>query len=84
MNGRFFDGRRLVAEMWDGITNYASVKMKESAEEQEARLEAFAREVAAKAVATQDVGISSNASGGSTVNLVDVSVDGENGVTAME
>ncbi|KAL6748789.1 hypothetical protein V8C86DRAFT_1109068 [Haematococcus lacustris] len=27
MNGRFFDGRRLVAEMWDGITNYASVKV---------------------------------------------------------
>ncbi|KXZ50931.1 hypothetical protein GPECTOR_14g177 [Gonium pectorale] len=47
MNGRYFGGRRLEAFMWDGFTNY-NVKSKETAEEEQARLEAFARELEAK------------------------------------
>ncbi|GLC33273.1 hypothetical protein PLESTB_000352100 [Pleodorina starrii] len=47
MNGRYFAGRRLEAFMWDGFTNY-NVKPKETAEEEQARLEAFARELEAK------------------------------------
>lgn len=47
MNGRYFGGRKLEALMWDGFTNY-NVKPKESAEEEAARLEAFARELEAK------------------------------------
>ncbi len=37
-------GRQLEAHMYDGVTNYA-IKVKESWEEQEARLEAFAQEL---------------------------------------
>jgi len=44
MNGRFFAGRQIVAHMYDGVTNY-NVKLKESEEEQAARLEAFTREI---------------------------------------
>lgn len=33
--------------MWDGTTNY-NIKVKESAEEQEARLEAYAKELESK------------------------------------
>ncbi|KAG2450736.1 hypothetical protein HYH02_004574 [Chlamydomonas schloesseri] len=47
MNGRYFGGRKLEAFMWDGFTNY-NVKPKESAEEEQARLEAFAAELEAK------------------------------------
>ncbi|PNW70131.1 hypothetical protein CHLRE_17g707050v5 [Chlamydomonas reinhardtii] len=46
MNGRYFGGRKLEAFMWDGFTNY-NVKPKESAEEEQARLEAFAAELEA-------------------------------------
>jgi HIV Tat-specific factor 1 len=45
MNGRFFGGRQLTAEMWDGLTNYNVKKPKETAEEQAARLERFAAEI---------------------------------------
>ncbi|GFR48565.1 hypothetical protein Agub_g10467 [Astrephomene gubernaculifera] len=47
MHGRYFGGRRLEAFMWDGFTNY-NVKPKETAEEEQARLEAFARELEAQ------------------------------------
>lgn len=46
MNGRFFGGRQLVAATWDGYTNY-NVKVQESEEEQQARLEKFAAELEA-------------------------------------
>lgn len=38
MNGRYFAQRQLVAEWYDGITNY---KVKESKEEEQKRLDAF-------------------------------------------
>lgn len=44
MEGRFFGGRQVSAHMWDGISNYHS-KKKETAEEQQARLEQFAQEI---------------------------------------
>lgn len=46
---RWFGGRQLVAHMYDGYTNYAVKAVKESAEEQATRLEAFSRELEAKA-----------------------------------
>jgi len=45
MNGRFFGGRQLSAQLWDGITNYNVKKPQESAEEEAARLERFAAEI---------------------------------------
>ena len=45
MNGRFFGGRQLTAELWDGITNYNVRKAQESEEEQAARLARFAAEL---------------------------------------
>ncbi|MEW5300089.1 MAG: hypothetical protein WDW36_003045 [Sanguina aurantia] len=56
MNGRWFGGRQLVAHMYDGYTNYAVKAVKESAEEQASRLEAFSRELEAKA-ASATVGV---------------------------
>ena len=49
MKGRFFGGRQLDAFMWDGVTNYQVKKQKrgETAEEEAARLEAFAAEIEA-------------------------------------
>ena len=35
MNGRWFAGRKLIAERWDGVTKYGS---EETEEEKEARL----------------------------------------------
>ncbi|KAL4426855.1 hypothetical protein ABPG77_006641 [Micractinium sp. CCAP 211/92] len=46
MNGRFFGGRQIEAAKWDGWTNY-NVKVKETEEEQQARLERFAAELEA-------------------------------------
>jgi hypothetical protein len=40
MNGRFFDGRQLVAEYWDRVTDYT---MKETREDQDRRLEEFGK-----------------------------------------
>lgn len=40
MNGRFFDGRRLSAENWDGRTKY---KVKETEEEEQRRIEEWNR-----------------------------------------
>lgn len=40
MNGRFFGGKRIVAEYYDGYTNYY---VKESEEQQKARAEAWAK-----------------------------------------
>ena len=45
MNGRFFGGRQLTAELWDGTTNYNVRKPQESEEEQAARLARFAAEI---------------------------------------
>ena len=45
MDGRFFGGRQLSAELWDGITNYNVKKAQESEEEQAARLGRFAAEI---------------------------------------
>lgn len=45
MNGRWFGGQQILAHMWDGVVNYAAVKAQRSAEEEAARLEAFAREI---------------------------------------
>ena len=47
MAGRFFGGRRLEAEPWDGIATWHAAKPAETPEEQAARLEAFARELEA-------------------------------------
>lgn len=47
MAGRFFGGRRLEAELWDGIATWHAAKPAETPEEQAARLEAFARELEA-------------------------------------
>lgn len=44
MRGRWFDGRRISAEKWDGITDFF-VKFKESEEEQQLRLEQYAAEI---------------------------------------
>ena len=44
MQGRYFGGRQVSAHMWDGITNY-HIKKKETAEEQQARLEQFAQQI---------------------------------------
>ncbi|KAL4431027.1 hypothetical protein ABPG75_006283 [Micractinium tetrahymenae] len=46
MNGRFFGGQQIVAAKWDGWTNY-NVKVTETEEEQQARLERFAAELEA-------------------------------------
>ena len=45
MSGRFFGGRRLEAALWDGVAVFYAPKPAETAEEQAARLEAFAREL---------------------------------------
>lgn len=45
MNGRFFGGRQLTAERWDGIANYNVRKAQETEEEQAARLARFAAEI---------------------------------------
>ncbi|KAL4859417.1 Splicing factor U2AF-associated protein 2 [Chlorella vulgaris] len=46
MNGRFFGGRQLEAAKWDGWTNF-NIKVLETEEEQQARLERFAKELEA-------------------------------------
>ncbi|KAF6258235.1 hypothetical protein COO60DRAFT_1701416 [Scenedesmus sp. NREL 46B-D3] len=68
MNGRFFGGHQIVAHMWDGFTSYhIKVKEQETAEEEAARLEAFARELeqqqhaAAAAAATADAAVAQDA-----------------------
>ena len=50
MHGRFFGGRQLQAAMWDGFSNF-HVRVTESEEEQAARLERFAAELEAGALA---------------------------------
>lgn len=45
MNGRWFGGLQIAAHRWDGVTNYALVKAKDSVEQEEARLDAFAKEL---------------------------------------
>eukprot|EP00884_Botryococcus_braunii_P010462 jgi/Botrbrau1/19417/Bobra.0338s0044.1 len=45
MNGRFFGGRQVLAHMWDGFTNY-NIKVKETEEEERARLDRYAKEIA--------------------------------------
>uniref|UniRef100_A0A7S0RM91 RRM domain-containing protein n=1 Tax=Chlamydomonas leiostraca TaxID=1034604 RepID=A0A7S0RM91_9CHLO len=64
MSGRFFAGRQIAAEMWDGVTNYAAVKVKESEAEQEARLEAYARELESRAAAKAAAEAAAAAAGG--------------------
>lgn len=44
MHGRWFDGRHISAEKWDGVTDF-SVKAQETEEEQQARLERYAAEL---------------------------------------
>ena len=45
---RWFSGRQILAQMYDGLSNYAVKVAAESWEEQEARLEAYARELEEK------------------------------------
>ena len=52
MSGRFFGGRKLAAHMWDGHTNY-NVKLQESEEQLAARRAAFAAEIEAQELQTQ-------------------------------
>ena len=52
MSGRFFGGRQLAAHMWDGHTNY-NVKLQESEEQLAARRAAFAAEIEAQELQTQ-------------------------------
>ncbi len=49
MEGRWYAGRRLEAGKWDGVTNH-NVLVEETEEEQQARLEAYARELEAEGV----------------------------------
>lgn len=44
MNGRFYDGRKVEAHLWDGKTNFQE-ECRESEEEQQRRLEHFAQEL---------------------------------------
>eukprot|EP00890_Picochlorum_soloecismus_P005566 jgi/Picsp_1/600/NSC_00597-R1_protein len=44
MNGRWFGGRKISAEKWDGITDF-QVKYQETEEEQQARLDMYAAEL---------------------------------------
>ena len=44
MNGRWFGGRQISAEKWDGITDF-QVRYKETEEEQQARLDMYAAEL---------------------------------------
>lgn len=65
MSGRWFGGRQIAAALWDGRTNF-NVKMKETAEEQAARLEAYARELegaASARVAASTGTLSTNSAG---------------------
>ena len=41
MNGRFFDGRKLRVELWDGFSNFVGVKAKETEAAQKERLASF-------------------------------------------
>jgi HIV Tat-specific factor 1 len=41
MNGRFFDGTKLRAELWDGFSNFVGEKKKESERAQRERMESF-------------------------------------------
>eukprot|EP00955_Chlamydomonas_euryale_P019363 206326-Chlamydomonas_euryale.AAC.7 len=55
MAGRWFGGRQLHASMYDGLTNFAAAAAAattETAEEQEARLDAFAAELEGREAAT--------------------------------
>ena len=52
MDGRYFGGRQVKAHMWDGITSYHVKQQKESAEQQQARLEKFAAQIEGKMPAT--------------------------------
>ena len=45
LHKRFFGGRQLSAAMWDGFSTFHFKPVKESAEEQEARLAKFAAEL---------------------------------------
>lgn len=45
MQGRFFGGRQVKAHMWDGITSYHVKQQKETAEQQQARLEKFSAQI---------------------------------------
>ncbi|WIA20083.1 hypothetical protein OEZ85_005943 [Tetradesmus obliquus] len=78
MNGRFFGGHQIVAHMWDGFTSYhIKVKEQETAEEQAARLDAFARELeqqqhaAGAAAATADAAAADAAAADDAVAAVD-------------
>ena len=41
MRGRWFDGRRIDAHLWDGITSYASNDREAEEKEQEERMDRF-------------------------------------------
>ena len=45
LDKRFFGGRQLAAAMWDGFSSYHVKAVKESVEDQEARLAKFAAEL---------------------------------------
>jgi HIV Tat-specific factor 1 len=45
MRGRWFGGRQLEADKWDGVTNHNAKREQETEEEQMARLEAFSKEL---------------------------------------
>lgn len=45
MRGRWFGGRQLEANKWDGVTNHNAKRVQETEEEQMARLEAFSKEI---------------------------------------
>ena len=64
MAGRFFGGRRLAAELWDGVATWHAAKPKETPEEQAARLEAFARALEAGKEGGAEAGAEAGAEGG--------------------
>lgn len=45
MQGRWYNGRQIQAELWDGVTKFGKSRLEETEEEQQKRLEAFAAEL---------------------------------------
>jgi HIV Tat-specific factor 1 len=45
MQGRWYGGRQVTAEFWDGVSKFGKSKLQETEEEQQRRLEAYAAEL---------------------------------------
>ena len=47
MQGRWYNGRQIQAELWDGVAKFGKSRLQESEEEEQKRLEAFAADLEA-------------------------------------